>query len=99
MRRLPLLFFAAAIAIWGLASIPDGSSGEKSLQVSAARTAVAHRRGQFAGNPQDASTSRKATTSSVRAARLDHCGAPAGTRELLRPTPVCSSAGNLGDDL
>jgi hypothetical protein len=34
MRRLPVLFFAAAIAIWGLASIPDGSSGEKPLQVS-----------------------------------------------------------------
>ena len=38
MRRLPFLFFAAAIAIWGLASIPDGSSGEKSLQVSGVRT-------------------------------------------------------------
>src|SRR3984885_4697669 len=25
MRRLPFLFFAAAIAIWGLASIPGGS--------------------------------------------------------------------------
>jgi hypothetical protein len=99
MRRLPLLFFAAAIAIWGLASIPDGSSGEKSLQVSGARTAAAYRRGQLAGNPRDAFTSRKATISSLRAARLDHCGAPAGTREPVRPTPVCSSAGDLGGDL
>ena len=99
MRRLPLLFFVAAIAIWGLASIPDGSSGEKSLQVSGAPTAAAHRRGQLAANPRDAFTSRKATISSLRAARLDHCGAPAGTRELLRPTPVCSSAGNLADNL
>ena len=70
MRRLPLLFFAAAIAIWGLASIPDGSSGEKSLQVSAVRRAAAHRRGQLAGNPRDALSTRKATPSTLRAALI-----------------------------
>ena len=99
MIRLPVLFFAAAIAIWGLASIPDGSSGEKSLRVSGVQTAAAHRRGQLAGNPRDVFTSREATTSSLRAARLDHCGALAGTREPVRPTPVCSSVGDLGGDL
>jgi hypothetical protein len=70
MRRLPFLFFAAAIALWGFASIPDGSSGEKSLQVSGARTAAAHRRGQLAANPRDAFTSRKAAPSSLRAALI-----------------------------
>ena len=99
MRRLPVLFFAAAIAIWGLASIPDGSSGEKSLQVSGVRTAAAHRHGQLAGTARNAFSTRKAATSTLRAARLDHCGAPGGTRALVRPTLVCSSAGDLGDDL
>jgi hypothetical protein len=60
MKRLPLLFFAAAIAIWGLASIPDGSSGEKSPQVSAVRTAAGHRYGQTAATPRDAFTARTA---------------------------------------
>src|SRR5271170_5026036 len=99
MRRLPFLFFAAATAIWGLASIPDGSSGEKSLQVSGVRTAAAHRHAQPAGNPRDAFTTPKATTSSLRAARLDHCAAPAGTIELVRSRSVCPSAGDLGGDL
>jgi hypothetical protein len=98
MIRLPVLFFAAAIAIWGLASIPDGSS-EKSSQVSGVRTAAAHRHGQQAGTPRNAFSTPKATPSSLRAARLDHCSAPAGTRELLRSTSVCSSAGDLGDNL
>jgi hypothetical protein len=70
MRRLPFLFFAAAIAVWGLASIPDGSSGEKSLQVSAVRTAAAHRHGQSAATPRDALLARKAAPSSVRAALI-----------------------------
>jgi hypothetical protein len=70
MRRLPLLFFAAAIAIWGLASIPDGSSGEKSLQVSAVRTAAAPRLGQSAATPRDALSTRKATPSTLRAALI-----------------------------
>jgi hypothetical protein len=68
MRRLPFLFIAAAIAIWGLASIPDGSNGEKSLQVSAVRTAAAaHRHGQSAATPHDALSTQKATPSSPRA--------------------------------
>jgi hypothetical protein len=70
MRRLPLLFFAAAIALWGLASIPDGSSGEKSLQVSAVRTAAAPRLGQSAATPRDALSTRKATPSTLRAALI-----------------------------
>jgi hypothetical protein len=98
MTRLPVLFFAAAIAIWGLASIPDGSS-EKSSQVSGVRTAAAHRHGQPDGTPRNAVATPKATPSSLRAARLDHCGAPAGTSELVRPTSVCSLVGDLGDDL
>lgn len=67
MRRLPFLFFAAAIAIWGLASIPDESSGEKSLHVSDVRTAIAHRHGQSAATPRDALSTQKATPSSPRA--------------------------------
>jgi hypothetical protein len=63
MRRLPFLFIAAAIAIWGLASIPDGSSGEKSLHVSGVRTAIAHRHGQPAATPHDALSTRKAMPS------------------------------------
>jgi hypothetical protein len=60
MKRLPVLFFAAAIAVWGLASIPDGSSDEKSLQVSAVRTAATHRYGRSAGTPRDTLTARTA---------------------------------------
>jgi hypothetical protein len=70
MRRLPLLFFAAAIAIWGFASISDGSSGEKSLQVSAVRTAAAPRLGQSAATLRDALSTRKAMPSSLRAALI-----------------------------
>ena len=70
MRRLPFLFFAAAIAIWGLASIPDGSGDEKSLQVSAVRAAAAQRLGQSAATPRDALSTRKATPSSLRAALI-----------------------------
>jgi len=70
MRRLPLLFFAAAIALWGLASIPDGSSGEKSLQVLAVRTAAAPRLEQSAATPRDALSTRKATPSTLRTALI-----------------------------
>ena len=70
MRRLPFLFFAAALAIWGLASIPDGSDGERSFQVSGIRTAAAHRYGQSAATPRDALSTRKATPSSLRAALI-----------------------------
>jgi hypothetical protein len=70
MKRLPVLFFAAAIALWGLASIPDGSSSEKSLQVSAVRTAAAQRHGQSAATPRDALSTRKATPSSLPAALI-----------------------------
>ena len=67
MKRLPFLFFAAAIGLWGLASIPDGSSSEKSLQVSAVRAAAAQRHGQSAATPRDALSTRKATPSSLPA--------------------------------
>jgi hypothetical protein len=70
MRPLPFLFFAAAIAIWGLASIPDRSGDKRSLQVSAVRTAAAHRYGQSAATPRDALSARKATPSSLRAALI-----------------------------
>jgi hypothetical protein len=70
MKRLPFLFFAAAIGLWGLASIPDGSNSEKSLQVSAVRTAAAQRHGQSAATPRDALSTRKATPSSLRAALM-----------------------------
>ena len=70
MKRLPVLFFAAAIALWGLASIPHGSSSEKSLQVSAVRTAAAQRHGQSAATPRDALSTRKATPSSLPAALI-----------------------------
>jgi hypothetical protein len=32
MVRLPVIMFAATIAIWGLASIPDGNSNDKTSQ-------------------------------------------------------------------
>jgi hypothetical protein len=99
MRRLPLLFFAAAIAIWGLASIPDGSSGDSPLQVSGVRTATAHRHAQPAGTPRNAFSTPKVTPSSLSAARLDHCGTPAGTSERVRPRSACSSVADPGDDL
>jgi hypothetical protein len=70
MKRLPVLFLAAAIAIWGLAYIPDGSSSESSLQVSAIRTAAAQRHGQSAAILSDALSTRKATASSLRAALI-----------------------------
>jgi hypothetical protein len=98
MRRLPVLFFAAAIALWGLASIPDGSGDENSL-VSGIRTAAAHRHEQSAVTPRDAFTTPKARPSSLRAARLDRCAASTGTSDLVRQGSVCPSAGNLGDDL
>jgi hypothetical protein len=66
MRRLPFLFFAAAIATWGLASIPGGSGDKKSSQVSTVRTAAAHRYGQSAATTRDALSTRKATPSSPR---------------------------------
>jgi hypothetical protein len=40
MRCLPVVIFAAAIAIWGLASIPEGSGNGK--------TGAAYRRGELA---------------------------------------------------
>jgi hypothetical protein len=47
MRRLPVLFFAAAIVIWGLASIPDGSGGND-------RALPRYRRGELAKTPNRA---------------------------------------------
>jgi len=99
MKRLPFLFFAAAVAIWGLASIPDGRTDDKLLQVSAVRTAASHRHGQSAGIPRDAFMAPRVTASSVRAARLDRCGDPTGRSELGRPSSACPSVGGLGDNL
>jgi hypothetical protein len=70
MRRPPFLFFAAAIAIWGLASIPDGTGDEKSLRISRIQIAAAHRPGQLAATPRDALSARKAPPSSPRAALI-----------------------------
>jgi hypothetical protein len=70
MKRLPFLFFAAAIALWGLASIPDGSNSEKSLQVSAVRTVATRRHGQSVATPRDALSTRKATPSPARGALI-----------------------------
>ena len=43
MRRLPVLIFAAGMAVWGMASIPEGSD--------AGRSSPAIRRGEVASTP------------------------------------------------
>ena len=77
MTRLPVLIFAAGMAIWGLASIPDGSGPDQ--------TSPGHRRGQPGGMSDKAflAPTRKAATSALRAERPGSCGAAAG-RECVR---------------
>jgi hypothetical protein len=63
MRRLPVLIFAAALAIWGLASIPDRGANDK----------IAHQREELARRPLRTfpALTQKAGTSAVRAPRFD----------------------------
>jgi hypothetical protein len=77
-RRLPVFIFAAAMAIWGMASIPDGSGADKTLP--------AYRRGELARPPDRAlpTPMQKAATSALRGPPFDSCGAAAGGRECLR---------------
>ena len=49
MKRLPVLAFAAAMALWGFASIPAGGGGV-SATVDGVRSATAH--GQVDGSPR-----------------------------------------------
>jgi hypothetical protein len=78
MRRLPVVIFAAAMAIWGLASIPDGSGADK--------MSLAFRREELTRTPDSAllTPMRRAATSALRGPRFDSCGAAAGGRECLR---------------
>ncbi len=50
MKRLPVLAFAAAMALWGLASIPAGG-GDPSSTIDGVRSATAHRHWQVNGAP------------------------------------------------
>lgn len=82
MRGLPVVMFAAAIAIWGLASIPEGSGNEK--------TSLAYRRGELAGTPDRAFITPTQKAAALRAAHFDSYGAVAGRRimagaDALRP--------------
>jgi hypothetical protein len=63
MRRLPVLMFVAAIAIWGLASIPDESGDDK---ISHAYRSVALAR---ASNGAFLTPTQKDGTLAFRAAR------------------------------
>ena len=49
MKRLPVLAFAAAMALWGFASIPAGGGGV-SATIGIMRSAAAH--GQVDGSPR-----------------------------------------------
>ena len=48
MKRLPVVAFAAAIALWGLASIP-AAGGNSSSAIRGVRSAAAHRHWQADG--------------------------------------------------
>lgn len=50
MKRLPVLAFAAAMALWGLASIPGGG-GDGSSTIDGVRSAAAHRHWRLSGAP------------------------------------------------
>jgi hypothetical protein len=78
MRRLPVVIFAAAMAIWGLASIPDGSG--------AGKMSLALRREELTRTPDSALLTRmqKAATSALGGPRVDSCSSAAGGRECLR---------------
>jgi hypothetical protein len=78
MRRLPIFMFAAAMAIWGLASIPEGSGADK--------TSPAYRRGELAKAPDSAlpTPAQSAATSARRGSPFYSCAAPTGNRERVR---------------
>jgi len=73
MRRLAFVIFAAAMAIWDLTSIVDGSDIDQPSPV--------YRRGELAGTSDKAflGPTRKAAASDLRAAPLDSCGAVPGS--------------------
>jgi hypothetical protein len=50
MKRLPVLAFAAAVALWGLASI-SARAGDGSSTIDGVRSAAAHRHWQANGSP------------------------------------------------
>jgi hypothetical protein len=82
MRGLPVVMFAAAIAIWGLASIPDGSGNEE--------TSLVYRSAELARTPDGAFMMTTQKAAAVRAAHFDSYGAAAGRRiiagaDALRP--------------
>jgi hypothetical protein len=52
MKHLPFVAFAAATAIWGLASVPDG--GETRSSTDRVEAALAQRDGQAVGKPHRA---------------------------------------------
>jgi hypothetical protein len=64
MTRLAALVFSAAIAIWGLASIPDGGVSDRALP--------AYRRVELARTPHRAflTPTQKSATSAPRALTL-----------------------------
>ncbi len=78
MRGLPVLIFAAGMAIWGMASIPDGSG--------AGRTSPANRLGEAAWTTHRAfaAPTGKVPISDLHAAPLESRGASAGGRESVR---------------
>ena len=92
MRRLAVLIFAAAIVIWGLASIPDGSGGND-------KTLPGYRRGELAKTPNRALLTPMQKAAALRGAGSCSRGAGAGRGECVRPVSGCGSAGDLGDDL
>jgi len=78
MRGVPVLIFAAGMAIWGMASIPDGTG--------AGRTSSANRLGEAAWTPHRAfaAPTGKVPISGLHAAALESRGASAGGRESVR---------------
>jgi hypothetical protein len=78
MRRLPVLIFAAGMAIWGLASIPDGSGANGA--------SAAYRRSELARTPDPVLMTpvAKGAISALRAAPPESCSAVAAGRERVR---------------
>jgi hypothetical protein len=66
MSQLPAVMFVAAIAIWGLASIPDGSANNNA--------SPAYRRGELVRPPGRALRTRTQQAAALRAARFDSRG-------------------------
>jgi hypothetical protein len=74
MKGLSVVMFAAAIAIWGLVSIPDGSGNEK--------TSVAYRRGELARTPDTAFMAPTQKAAALRTAQFESYGAAAASRVI-----------------